>query len=621
MRKTVLIFILLVMVCLTACLAAGCNWGPKEQLPFERGDGEEDFLPFEVNQKNIRLAVEKQYDAKKNITFYASKIDSLSFKSEDTGIVSVNKQGIITAINEGSTEIIVDYDDNQFKKSERLNVRVVDVDIRIEKLYLPIIDIGDSVVSEVTFNDNDLGFGPNDIEFSVKTGDDFLEYRDDKFYAVGCGEGVIKASMKKDPTIFIEQAFQTKFADTNVGQAIRARLNYLTGLNTFIGYITKDQLEMVDELNLEAMHITKINDIKALKNIRKINLNNTYDSRYLTDYSFIGFLSHLEDISLSDNRIPDVSFLAGNVSLVNLNLSTNSITAISALPNVINIQSLNLSDNGISDFSFLNNASQMRILDISNNRTTNADFLDKMFNLERLDVAENPITSLSKLESKTELIYLSAHGAPVSSIGNLSTKLKHIDIYGSKVANLNFLSSCKQIQYIDFGANGNITTIAPLENITTIIRFLAPDNRITSLEPIKNCGNLKVLDVANNSLNVNTPDLLKDFLKLEELYIGGNILITSLSFLNTDAARNNLKRLNIGELKVSVSDIQNYVSQLSKLEWLQLYKLNLTSCEFLAHTNLPNLRYLKLYDNNIINFAPVLHVSVLVIDYSDYRQY
>jgi Leucine-rich repeat (LRR) protein len=196
------------------------------------------------------------------------------------------------------------------------------------------------------------------------------------------------------------------------------------------------------------------------------------------------------------------------------------------------------------------------------------------------------------------------------------------------MTNLNFLSNCKQTQYLDIGLesgnNTRIISILPLEGITTLTRFLAPGNGITSLEPIKNSVNLKVLDVANNELNptntMTTTAVLTGFANLEELYIGGNIKLNNIDFLNTVAARSKLKRLNIGELSINASVVESYVSQLSKLEWLQLYKLNLTSCVFLGFVNLPNLRYLKISHNSITNFLPVMHVSVLVTDYNDIRQ-
>jgi len=238
-----------------------------------------------------------------------------------------------------------------------------------------------------------------------------------------------------------------------------------------------------------------------------------------------------------------------------------------------------------------------------------------MPNIEYLDISQNTnIASIAYLSDKQNLQTLIANNCNITQVTqNLPSlsRLTYVDFHSTRINNINFLTNCKDLIYVDIGKIDGISTsyrvssLAPLDSCTKIKRFLAPNNSITSISQLANCKDLIVLDLANNSLTINSTSnvnytCILGFKNIQELYLGGNTGITIISFLSDVDIRTNLKRLNLGGTNVSAANIQSYIPILHNLEYLQLYGLNLTSCSsYLTPANFPNLNTLDISHNNL----------------------
>ena len=715
MRKKILL--ILIFAFLTSLLLIGCS----PNLPFSRGDGNEEFIPFEINKKNIRLQKEKQYDIKKDIILFSNNVNFLSFQSEDTSVFTVDNNGIMTGVSEGDSEIIITYDDEDFVSASKILVKVLDVDLQIENVIMPVIKLGASDMPVVIFNYDDLGFSNNDLDFAV-IGDGggtefpFLVYDNASrvFRALGIGEGHIKISLKRDPAVNVTVPFQTDFNDRTVGNLIRAKLDIP------YGFIVEEDLGNVIELSLENLYISSLNDLSCLINLKKLNLNNTK----FKDYSVLSKLLNLEEIYLSSNGITDADLLKdnnylktidlSNNGLVNLNLSLqaifnlekldlksnliingdflaqlnkityldisqNKITGSCNFGQVNNLAYLDISKNEITGCTF-NNVNNLEYFDASINKITNCNFTQQLSKIKYLDISQNSISSACSFNTVDDLEYFNATNnritsctfnqavsnltyfdisknsltnssflvqmpnveylnislnTNITSVSNLSDKinlksfvasdcnisqvndnlpvgspLTHLDFKGTRISNINFLTNSKELTYVNISktdgisSSYRISSVTPLEGCVKIKRFLAANNLIVVLLPIKDCLDLIVLDLANNAVVINSVShvnftYISAFKKLEELYLGGNT-ITNITFLNDADIIANLKRLNLGGTGVSQSNLSIVISQLRNLEWLELYQLNLTNCtSFITPANLPNLKRLKISHNKL----------------------
>lgn len=173
-----------------------------------------------------------------------------------------------------------------------------------------------------------------------------------------------------------------------------------------------------------------------------------------------------------------------------------------------------------------------------------------------------------------------------------------------------------------FSIKDNQATTIALNDCTTLKRFIAPNNILTSISFL-NGNDLEVLDIANNQ--VTSLDTLSTSTSLTELYVGGNDGLADSNFLSAISSdvRKQLTHLNVGGTDTftpATSDIVSFVQDCNNLIWLQMYKLNLTSATFINETAFPHLRYLKISHNNISAFSTLSYIEVLVTDVSDNRQ-
>ncbi|MEG5162866.1 leucine-rich repeat domain-containing protein, partial [Microcoleus sp. AT3-A2] len=166
---------------------------------------------------------------------------------------------------------------------------------------------------------------------------------------------------------------------------------------SFLGSLTN-----LTTLNLSNNRITDYSFLGSLTNLTTLNLNNNQ----ITDYSFLGSLTNLTTLYLYNNQISDISFFGSLTNLTTLDLSYNQITDISFLGSLTNLTTLNLSNNRITDYSFLGSLTNLTTLNLDNNQISDISFLGSLTNLTTLNLCSNQITDISALRSLANLAKL-----------------------------------------------------------------------------------------------------------------------------------------------------------------------------------------------------------------------
>jgi internalin A len=141
----------------------------------------------------------------------------------------------------------------------------------------------------------------------------------------------------------------------------------------------------------------------------------------LPSYDFLGNLTGLTSLDLSNNQISDISVLSTLTGLTSLDLRSNQISDISVLSTLTGLTSLDLRSNQISDYSVLSTLTGLTSLDLSNNPISDYSVLSTLTSLTSLALSDNEISDISVLSTLTGLTSLDLSNNQISDISVLST--------------------------------------------------------------------------------------------------------------------------------------------------------------------------------------------------------
>lgn len=156
-------------------------------------------------------------------------------------------------------------------------------------------------------------------------------------------------------------------------------------------------------------------------------------------------------------------------------------------------------------------------------------------------------------------------------------------------------------------SGSNIEDINPIKHLSTLEELALPNALITEVDAIRDCKNLKKLQLQNNKIEDISP--LEDLLELVEIDISGNE-ITNITALH------NIK--NISDLDLSNNQISNgeIIKNLTALRYLKIAQNKLTEVSFLREKH--TLEALDISNNPIHSFmndiSDLKNLTHLILD-------
>ncbi|MFA5069652.1 MAG: leucine-rich repeat domain-containing protein, partial [Candidatus Omnitrophota bacterium] len=256
--------------------------------------------------------------------------------------------------------------------------------------------------------------------------------------------------------------------------------------------------------NLQKLDLSdnRISDLSPLAGL--INLHELYlDVNQISDLSPLEGMTNLQQLNLYNNQIIDLSPLAGLTDLQNLNFLLNNINDISPLAGLTNLQNLILSCNQISDLNPLAGLTNLQYLYIENNQISNLSSLSGLNNLKVLELSDNQISDLSPLARLTSLQYLWLSWNQISDISPLAetSNLQELRIYYNQISDLSPLAGLTNLQQLDLGYN-QISDLSPLAGLTNLRELILLVNQISDLSPLVELTNLQGLDLRDNPISL-----------------------------------------------------------------------------------------------------------------------
>lgn len=281
----------------------------------------------------------------------------------------------------------------------------------------------------------------------------------------------------------------------------------------------------------------KENTIKFLPeslpiSLKKLVISGRVNKKWrISNYATIGKLINLEELYLSDNRIPTYSFFKTLSKLKVLTLNRNKIVK-----------------NGVVA---LKNLTNLEILDISKNQIQNINDLAVLINLKRIELASNQIQDIRVLSNLKELLFIDLNENEIKDITSLKdlTKLRILLLNDNNIQNISCLENLSQLSSLFLRGN-KIQDISPLQNLTKLTTLSLHNNRIQDISPLENLTQLSRLYLGANEIYVSNLQFLQNLKKLKQLDLRYcKINHISLEFLNFFP--------NLKELYLANNPIQN----------------------------------------------------------------
>ena len=254
------------------------------------------------------------------------------------------------------------------------------------------------------------------------------------------------------------------------------------------------------EFGLQTMELTNDNIIQLGYLVHLEGLSIGVSGLY--DVSPLSNLINLEWLSLYKNQINDVSFLSSLPNLESLNLSYNQISDISVLSNLPNLESLSLFHNLISDVSVLSNLPNLEELWLGYNPISDISVLSNLPNLKWLDLTHNQISDVSALSNLSNLEWLNLWNSQINDVSALSglTNLEWLNLRGNQISDISALSNLLNLKELDLMDN-QISDISALSNLLNLERLCLAFNQISDISALSNLPNLVSLDLRENQIN------------------------------------------------------------------------------------------------------------------------
>jgi Leucine-rich repeat (LRR) protein len=275
-------------------------------------------------------------------------------------------------------------------------------------------------------------------------------------------------------------------------------------------------LKNLKELDISNNSIEDYAPLKELTALRSLSLDNAKSG----DFSGLPVMEHIEEISLSNNRLGNSSKnilskfaqftnlkkinLSGNqlrslyvlttyyelfgryrarherenaveplfAKLEDLDVAQNSLSDLGALEYYPGLKRLNLAGNQLDNISALGGMAHLEFLDISGTGTMALDSLAGLKTLRELNISDNPLTSLESLKNLRNLEILNASRCQVYDLAALSglDKLRWLNISNCPVSDIGFLKSMRSIETLNLQGCSveDYSVLSQMESLTTL---------------------------------------------------------------------------------------------------------------------------------------------------------
>lgn len=315
--------------------------------------------------------------------------------------------------------------------------------------------------------------------------------------------------------------------------------------------ISVEPIRYIPNLRILDLSGTLITDLSPLEDFEALEVLNLSDSR-IADISVIKNLIKLRELNISRLQVTNVDAVAALSELQVLELTGLPLNSLAPLANLNKLQRLVLDQTGISTLTDVLGLSALQYLSIDNTLVNSLGGLEKLSQLkviycDKTQVTKAQALAFMQLRPDTRVIYESQE-----LIAWWETIPKEWKELFAQVVKLDSSPSREQLHEVSFirtlNLSGNhlITSLEPIEKLTTLSEIDLSNSSIKSIKPLANSFDLQSLNVSHTRINDLSP--LSALTSLKEVDIS-NSAVTSIEPL-----------VKLPELKVIKMDSTNIVN-------------------------------------------------------------
>ena len=273
-------------------------------------------------------------------------------------------------------------------------------------------------------------------------------------------------------------------------------------------------LDGLRELLLEGNEIRDPRPLSGLTKLEKLDVgNNRIDSP-----AFLENMGNLRELAAGNNPVSgeDIKDALTGRSLQSLNLCGLGLTDCAWIGSMSGLKALYLSDNRISDITPLANLTDLTALYLENNGISDILALSSLSDLEELDLQHNPVGSLEPIRGLSKITWLDVRdcGLPDLSPAASMKMLVSVDASSNQIADLSPLSGLVRLSYLDVSNNALSGGVEPLAGLKALTYLDIRQNEIRDISALKGLSALRRLYLSGNPIE----DLsVLDSLNLEEI--------------------------------------------------------------------------------------------------------
>ena len=189
----------------------------------------------------------------------------------------------------------------------------------------------------------------------------------------------------------------------------------------------------------------------------------------LVDISGIESLTNLSTLGLGNNKIVDIGALSGLTKLQNLFLFNNKIVDISALNGLKSLKTLHLGQNQIIDINALENLTNLTNVTLCGNYITDITSLKNLTQLTRIELNNNKIEDITSLKELTELTYIELTRNKIKTVSGLTdlVKLEYLYLGDNQISDTNEFKKLIKLKDLNLYSNkiSDIVGLLELDNL------------------------------------------------------------------------------------------------------------------------------------------------------------
>jgi Leucine-rich repeat (LRR) protein len=364
----------------------------------------------------------------------------------------------------------------------------------------------------------------------------------------------------------------------------------------------------------EDITIRSLEPLSELSELTHVDCSNSL----ITSIHPLRNLNKLTTLDCSNTPVESLLSLQYSASLKKINCSYTLIDNLQPLERLVGLIWLDFSGLRVANIQFLKDLQKLEYLAMSHTRITDLEQLRSLPNLEELDVSSTPIKSLEPIAGLTKIKYLNCERTLVSSLDSLKnlTSLAGLKISHTLVQSLSQLSGMKNIKQIYWESDPLFPEEREQRRREAISFMRDNPQTLVIFEPDELVNNWKSYEQPWRDVLTATANLGSDPTK-EELHAIFQIEAIHLSDTPITTLAPVKELYNLRVLDISGTQVTDFLPLSGAIE-LQTLNISKTSVKELGFAeNLYKLKELSFEGTEVHSLDPIFDLTNLQRVYAD----